>query len=1160
MLLLTLIFAFAGAQTAWAWSGSGTSADPYLITSTSDLNQLATNVNSGTEHEGDYFVLTTDLTYSHTTDWNDASSTENNFTPIGGYNNNYYRYFKGHFDGQGHTISGIRIYQSGSETEKRYAALFGQLSNGAEVKNVFLADARFTGHYYCGPIVGINYNGRVENCHVLSDVTVHAVTTNAYHHGGVVGNNLGTITGCTSAASITAAVSCKYNGGITGHGSGTVEDCIYFGSTVAGDSYVGAIIGYASSESTIRNCYYINDCIASAIGYTKTGATVTDVRLATSDDFAVSGDTYTIGTAAGWSVMCAALYHNDTYNRFSGKTVRLGDDITVSRMAGGAHHDFCGTFDGQGNTLTVNISSDDITDGSTQYVAPFRYVSNTKADPSDEAESPAAFRNLHVTGTITTDKQFTGGLIGGCWGTVSIENCRVSVTIQSTISGDGTHGGIVGIQQTGALTITGCLFDGSLLGSATNKCGGFIGYRKGGAEIYNSLFAPTEVTVQNDGSATFARNKVDTYNCYYTYYLCDGTNYAPYDPADADHPDKYNNGHATRTVTAAADVTIEAVALTGTPTQYTVSGITAYSGGGLQRGQTLYYGSGDQLSLTLSNSATGAPEGYQYGYSASAGTLDGTTLTMPDADVTITVSTDHLASTGQPVAVAYVDADGTLHDGDDAVQAVALDGTETSLGDYWQEKWYFVGIDFSHTGEIRCYGDVHIILCDGKTMTVDGNGSHALWSPFGNFYFYGQNGQTGTLNATGRINAADNNAGTLTINGGIINATGDYGISAYGLIINRGTVNATGNDGHGIWSGGDLIINGGTVTATTENEYCRGISGKNVTINGGTINATGGSSSFGIYADNDITLGWSNASDYITASSYYGTVAVADGQSLYNGSEVLSGTITDMSKLNGKTLMGVDVLQDAATNDVAALATRLDGKQTNVALSGRTLYKDGDWNTLCLPFAVNSFAGTPLEGATVKELDATQSSLAGNTLTLKFKDATSIEAGKPYIIKWTTTGDDIVNPVFQGVTISSTTPTAVESYDHTVTFVGQYSPFSIVESGATGSDQGNKNEILLMTKGNKIGYSKNPRTLNCFRCHFYVPTNGGQQAHSIEVDFGEGEATALSEELRVKSEECNATLRSLVEEVWYSLDGRKLEGKPTAKGMYIVNGRKVIIK
>ena len=289
--------------------------------------------------------------------------------------------------------------------------------------------------------------------------------------------------------------------------------------------------------------------------------------------------------------------------------------------------------------------------------------------------------------------------------------------------------------------------------------------------------------------------------------------------------------------------------------------------------------------------------------------------------------------------------------------------------------------------------------------------------------------------------------------------------------------------------------------------------------------------------------------DFVEAN---GTVKIADGQSLYNGSEVLSGTITDMSKLNGKTLRPYKTITLADAADNSSTIREWNGSVAEVTLQGRTLTKDGNWNTLCLPFAVNSFAGTPLEGATVKELDATLSSLAGNTLTLKFKDATSIEAGKPYIIKWTTTGDNIVNPVFSNVTISSTTPTAVESYDHTVTFVGQYSPFSIVESGATGSDQGNKNEILLMTKGNKIGYSKNPRTLKCFRCHFYVPTSSGEfTARNIEVDFGEGEATSVA------SMEDG---RSKMEDVYYTLDGRKLEGKPTAKGMYIVNGRKVIIK
>jgi hypothetical protein len=29
---------------------------------------------------------------------------------------------------------------------------------------------------------------------------------------------------------------------------------------------------------------------------------------------------------------------------------------------------------------------------------------------------------------------------------------------------------------------------------------------------------------------------------------------------------------------------------------------------------------------------------------------------------------------------------------------------------------------------------------------------------------------------------------------------------------------------------------------------------------------------------------------------------------------------------------------------------------------------------------------------------------------------------------------------------------------------------------------------------------------------------------------------------------------------WYTVDGRKLQGKPTAKGLYIINGRKVVVK
>ena len=80
-------------------------------------------------------------------------------------------------------------------------------------------------------------------------------------------------------------------------------------------------------------------------------------------------------------------------------------------------------------------------------------------------------------------------------------------------------------------------------------------------------------------------------------------------------------------------------------------------------------------------------------------------------------------------------------------------------------------------------------------------------------------------------------------------------------------------------------------------------------------------------------------------------------------------------------------------------------KAKDVTLADRVLFADGSWNTLCLPFSLSSLDGTPLEGFTVKELD-TQTAVDGHTtglendvLYLNFKDATSIEAGKPYIVK-----------------------------------------------------------------------------------------------------------------------------------------------------------------
>ena len=98
-------------------------------------------------------------------------------------------------------------------------------------------------------------------------------------------------------------------------------------------------------------------------------------------------------------------------------------------------------------------------------------------------------------------------------------------------------------------------------------------------------------------------------------------------------------------------------------------------------------------------------------------------------------------------------------------------------------------------------------------------------------------------------------------------------------------------------------------------------------------------------------------------------------------------------------------LADNADNSEAVISAVESGEEHDVGLSGRTLYCDGSWNTLCLPFSVSDLSGTPLAAATIMELDTEtetgvhRTGFCDGTLYLNFKRANSIEAGRPYIVK-----------------------------------------------------------------------------------------------------------------------------------------------------------------
>ena len=291
------------------------------------------------------------------------------------------------------------------------------------------------------------------------------------------------------------------------------------------------------------------------------------------------------------------------------------------------------------------------------------------------------------------------------------------------------------------------------------------------------------------------------------------------------------------------------------------------------------------------------------------------------------------------------------------------------------------------------------------------------------------------------------------------------------------------------------------------------------------------------------------------AGKGYGKYSIADDRYYYADEPENDGAVP-----------GFALFDDGDNRKAIALAATA-GSSIDVKLVGRTLYKDGAWNTLCLPFAVSNITGTPLEGATVKTLLPSSSLAANGTLTLNFSEPlTAIEAGKPYIVKWDKALDyegnestyDISNPVFSAVTIAAAAPTAVSFTNNAnnggdCQFVGQYAPFTIGDT-STGTYDGDLNEILLLAADNKIGYSQNARTLRPQRCHFYVPTStaGARAVNDFVLDFGHDETTRIISTTDYTDSTDSAG--------WFTLDGRKLAAEPAQKGIYIHNGHKVVIK
>lgn len=402
-----------------------------------------------------------------------------------------------------------------------------------------------------------------------------------------------------------------------------------------------------------------------------------------------------------------------------------------------------------------------------------------------------------------------------------------------------------------------------------------------------------------------------------------------------------------------------------------------------------------------------------------------------------------------------------------AASCTSITNATTEMGSDNTETWYVVDGYVTNTNRIRVKGTVHLILVDGRNL----NATSGIYVPSGTrLIIHGQTNGTGQLTANGRSgghsgiggNEHESSAmGNITIHGGKVTATGWNGGAGIGsghngvastITIHGGQITATGGAcgssgaGAGIGSGysqdnGTIIITGGKVTANGAiqgGQWSAGIGagshgnygggGGTITITGGQINATGGGNNNGIGygwggGGGNVTLSCSRGSDYITSIKYgASTVRVANGKSLYNGTELLSGTISDFSKIDGKTLraaLGITLLTGATVSGTDVF-TQGDGA---CAISGTTVTLGHG----SVPAGYdNPFVGYSVKDANNNDIAVTQS---GSTYTFVMPDNdVTVKA------MWTLIAYNITYSGVENATFATANPTIynVESDDITL--------------------------------------------------------------------------------------------------------------------------------
>ncbi len=325
--------------------GAGTIDDPYLIYDPNHMNAISNNVSDWSKH----FKLMADIDFSGQLPLRRIGHSSLSF--------------RGSFDGNGFTLSNCLI-----QKHHDLAGLFGYVKNeNSFIKNITIINTEIVGGTVRngGVLVGVLHAGTIENCHIQNGVidsndsiwsynigglvgdnkdsgvitsctTTEIAIAGRSSIGGLVGNNRGTIIGCSSESDLSGVyaigglVGANYNndiikcssrgmvsgdydiGGLIGFQAGkTVQSC-FSDVDVTGDYQVGGFFG-TGHASLVRNCYALGNVIGNdkVGGFMGAGYTGTEPRI-----FGAYYNCFSSGLVAGTTNTGGFLGGEDNSNNY----------------------------------------------------------------------------------------------------------------------------------------------------------------------------------------------------------------------------------------------------------------------------------------------------------------------------------------------------------------------------------------------------------------------------------------------------------------------------------------------------------------------------------------------------------------------------------------------------------------------------------------------------------------------------------------------------------------------------------------------------------------------------------------------------------------------------------------------------------------------------